>query len=495
MLRQLLILVLSLWPAAAVAQVQIAWNQPTSGVAVALDSGDNVFTARYEYNPGGDITVTKRDPLGALVWSVSYDQTDNTKWDKATWLAADPSGNVLISGTVMSGYSNPVNAASILMKYSPTGQLLWRNVYETGFDGSYTKKCLVDETGNIYVLGMGSGPAGYVTKVKKFAPDGTALWSYFDADGIGAPVNVKFAPDGDLVIAARAIFGSINGYARIDRDGQKVWSYPGVQSLTVGDAAGDLDGNTYLVHGVYQSGGGTTIRKLSPQGALLWSNDYAISAFRVEVGSDNRAVACGFPNAGSFGAAFLKVDESGGLLWSNPDADGPHALLSHAQLVLDADNNAYLAAGLMTAQAVCKVSSDGTSAWTATVPGGGYAYGIAVGSTGDIFMAGATTARLAQAGSSAAPEVMVESGLALRGGFPNPSTGNATIRYRLPAAGAVSLGLFDLAGREVLQLRSGVDGSGEKAVRADLSGLPAGTYFCRLQAGGEVRTTALRVVR
>jgi len=75
----------------------------------------------------------------------------------------------------MSGYSNPVEAASIVMKFRPDGVLVWRRVYEGGFDGSSVRKCLVDRYDDVYVLGMGSGPSGRVTKVKKFASDGTVL--------------------------------------------------------------------------------------------------------------------------------------------------------------------------------------------------------------------------------------------------------------------------------------------------------------------------------
>jgi hypothetical protein len=289
-----------------------------------------------------------------------------------------------------------VKAASIVMKFDPDGNLRWRHVYESSFDGSYTKKCLVDADDNVYVLGMGHGPAGFVTKVKKFGPDGTALWSYFDADGIGAPVNFKFTPDGFIVIAARSIYGSINGYAKIDLGGNKVWSYPGVFSLTVGDAAGDLLGHTYLVHGENALNPRTVIKKLDPSAALVWENLYALAGFRVEVGTDGRAVVSGFPNAGSGGAAFIKIDQGGGLICANLDADGPLALLLHAQMLLDASNNAYLAAGTLFEMAVCKVNSDGTSAWTATTTGG-YAYGVALGQTADtVFVVGGATARLSE---------------------------------------------------------------------------------------------------
>ena len=169
----------------------VDWVQPTRGVSIAVDAADNVYTLDYVYALGAEMILTKRDASGALVWERSYDQTDSTKWERASWVTTDNRGNVIVCGTYMSGYSNPVEAASIVMKFDPNGNLLWRNVYESSFDGSSVKKCLVDASGNIYVLGMGSGPAGYVTKVKKFAPNGAAQWSYFDSAGIGAAVQLQ----------------------------------------------------------------------------------------------------------------------------------------------------------------------------------------------------------------------------------------------------------------------------------------------------------------
>lgn len=396
-------------------EVIVDWIAPTTGVSIAVDAADNVYTVYYEYNPGEEITLTKRDVNGNLLWEASYDQTDPTKWEKATWVTTDNENNILVSGTLMSGYYNPVNAASILMKYTPTGDLLWRQVYESGFDGSYTRKCLVDASNNIYVLGMGSGPAGYVTKIKKFASNGSALWSYFDADGIGAPINIKFTADGSLVVVCRSIYGSVNGYAKIDVNGNKIWSYPGVYSLTVGDASGDLFGNTYLVHGEYVSNPGTVIKKVGQAGNLIWENVYALSGFRIDVGTDNCAVVSGYPNQGTAGAAFIKVNESGELLWANLDADGPLGLMLHARMLLDEDNDAYLAAGTLFEMAVCKVNNDGTSEWTQTLPGS-YANDITLGNDGySIFVVGGNTARLIWNSSVNSPPAF---------GVPNPVNGS-----------------------------------------------------------------------
>ncbi len=382
------------------AQVAVDWFNAPGGVSIAVDNTDNVYTANWEYNPGGDITLTKRNASGAILWQTTYDNTNVTRHEVATWVETDHAGNILVSGVIRSGYSNPVNANSVLMKFSPDGWLLWRVVYETDFDGSSTRKCLVDANNNIYVLGLGIGPAGMVTIVKKFSPSGAALWSYFDNAGIGAPINFKFTPDNHLLLIGRGIFGSINGYAKIDLNGNHIWSLAGVNSLTVGDAAGDNFGNTYLVHGQYVVGGqGSLIKKLSQSGVLLWSRTHSMSGFRVEVGTDNNPVISGFPNSGSGGAAFMKYDRTGTVLWQNLDADGPsYALLLHAQMKLDGANAAYLAAGTLFEMAICKVNSNGSAAWMGTVPGS-YANGFDFGTDNSVYAVGGNTARFSQGGA------------------------------------------------------------------------------------------------
>lgn len=491
-MRSIAVLAALVLPTLAAASVEVEWVEFTAGVSIALDASDNVFTAYYSYSPGGDITVTKRNLDGGLLWESTYDQLDGTKWEKATWVQTDRNGSVLVSGSLMSGYSNPVNAASTLMKFNADGDLEWRKVFETDFDGSFTTKCLVDEDDNIYVLGMGSGAPGFVAKVKKFAPDGTVLWTYHDTDGIGRPVNFKLVPGDGIVIAARSIFGSINGYAKIDRDGNRLWGFPGVNSLTVGDADGDELGNTYLVHGVYEMGGGTTIKKLSPGGALLWSHDYDLAAFRVEVGGDDHPVVCGFPDQNTPGAAFLKADPDGGIVWSNPDADGPLGLLLHAHMIMDADDNIYLAAGLLNQMAVCKVDRDGTSAWTATTPGSN-AYALALGSDRSVYVVDGATAKLRQ--SSPAEVVAPALSAATLTCAPNPCRTAATIQYRIPSTGPVTLRLHDSRGNRVAVLVDEVQAQGRQSVQFGVSGLTSGVYYYQLQYGATVEGGRLTVVK
>jgi hypothetical protein len=485
--------ILVLLPMMGFTQANVDWYNYPGGVSIATDDSNNVYTANWDYSPAGDITLTKRDSTGSILWEVSYNNTDQTRHEVATWVETDNNGNILVSGTIRSGFSNPVNVSSLLMKFDPSGNLLWRVVYETDFDGSSTKKCIIDAQNNIYVLGTGNDGTAVVSKVKKISSDGIALWSYLDNAGIGLPVNIKFTPDDQVLIVGRAPYGSINGYAKITKDGTHVWSYPGVNSLTIGDAAGDAEGNSYLVHGEYVNNGGTVIKKVSPAGSLVWENTYALTAFRVEVGSDNMPVACGFPNTGSGGSSFIKVDGSGGIVWVNNDADGPLNLLMHAQLKMDDSDNIYLAAGTIFEMAICKVNSDGSSAWTATMPGS-YAYCFDIGSDNNVYVVGGTTGRIVQY-PQITNEVEFNIQEDITNVFPNPFNSEVNIAFTLQDPQYVRIWIIDSKGQVVDELENSLLLSGSwnyqwsPLDKHDIS--RNGTYFLNIIKGQKVETKKL----
>jgi hypothetical protein len=384
------VLILLLCTSLVQAQVTVDWFNYPGGVGIATDSVNNVYTANWDYNPAGDITLTKRNSSGVILWNASYNNTDNTKHEVATWVEVDRAGNILVSGTIRSGYSNPVNAASLLMKFNAAGVLLWRVVYESSFDGSYTRKCLVDANNNIYVLGLGTGPIGQVTKVKKFDASGNALWNYFDTCG-GAPVNFKFTPDNKIILIKRGITGSINSYSKIDLNSNLIWNTAGITSISGGDAAGDAFGYTYIVNGAPSE-----LKKLSPNGAVIWTQPNAFNGNKVEVGTDHQPVVGGYPNT-SYGVVIMKYDVSGNLLWQNLDADGPSiSLLALAPMRLDASNAVYIAGSTMSSMGVCKVNSNGSSGWAATTSSG-YPVWFSFGTDNNVYVTGGTTARFMQA--------------------------------------------------------------------------------------------------
>ncbi|MCX6640780.1 MAG: T9SS type A sorting domain-containing protein [bacterium] len=75
--------------------------------------------------------------------------------------------------------------------------------------------------------------------------------------------------------------------------------------------------------------------------------------------------------------------------------------------------------------------------------------------------------------------------------FPNPSNAGAVVRFTLPGAGLVRVGLFDVNGRDI-GATSASGGSplqetwfpaGTHDLRLDAKDLPSGVYLVRLDAG------------
>lgn len=377
-----------------IAQPQLQWYNYPGGVSIALDASENVYTANWDYNPGGDITLTKRDSSGNIIWEVPYNNIDNSRHEVATWLETDLNNDVIVSGTIRSGFSSPVNVNGILIKYDGSGNLLWRLNTGNDFEGSSTVKCLIDENNNIYAFGLGNTNLGMRTQIKKYNTSGDLLWTYNDESGIGAPQNVKLTSDGAILLICRSITGNLNGVAKVDQNGDLLWAQSGIASFTAGDAIGDFDGNTYIVHGTnLVSQNSTILEKRSSTGELIWQSNHSMVGYRVELGPDYLPIICGFPSANQVGVAFAKFNESGNLLWENNDADGPlYGLLAHGMMKVDEQGSAYLIGSTMSQMAICKVNSDGSSAFTVESPSG-YPVDFDLGNEQAIYLVGGTTSK------------------------------------------------------------------------------------------------------
>ncbi len=79
--------------------------------------------------------------------------------------------------------------------------------------------------------------------------------------------------------------------------------------------------------------------------------------------------------------------------------------------------------------------------------------------------------------------------------YPNPFNPQTTIAYSLPRDTRVRLQVFDVRGRLVRTLVDGPRAAGQHTVPFDGTSLASGTYFYRLDAGGEVVTRTMTLVK
>ncbi|HEY3295093.1 MAG TPA: T9SS type A sorting domain-containing protein [bacterium] len=81
------------------------------------------------------------------------------------------------------------------------------------------------------------------------------------------------------------------------------------------------------------------------------------------------------------------------------------------------------------------------------------------------------------------------------GAYPNPFNAQTTLTLSLPQRGDLSLAVYDIAGREVQRLQSGVYDAGIYRFRFDAAALPSGLYFVRAMTARAVLTRKVLLLK
>jgi Beta-propeller repeat len=194
--------------------------------------------------------------------------------DILTGIAADPSGNILISGYTFGafpGYANPDHVAEdFIAKFDPSGNQLWLQQFSAGAS-DYLNAITTDAAGNIYAGGLTTGAFPPVTNptnspeavVVKLDPKGNTLWLRQFASGSGIDVRaltvdgngalllagvfsqqtMQLGPDEVELQSQQAFAAKLNAAT-----GQTIWQQTlGTSRITILNAiASDAAGNTYL---------------------------------------------------------------------------------------------------------------------------------------------------------------------------------------------------------------------------------------------------------
>ncbi|MEM8599050.1 MAG: T9SS type A sorting domain-containing protein, partial [Bacteroidota bacterium] len=103
-------------------------------------------------------------------------------------------------------------------------------------------------------------------------------------------------------------------------------------------------------------------------------------------------------------------------------------------------------------------------------------------------------------GSGAADEAPVAASAAVPSGieldaYPNPTAGATTVRFGLEQASAVRVAVYDALGREVAVLAEGVREAGWHNAVLSGTDLASGVYVVRVEAGAEIVTKRVTVLR
>lgn len=140
----------------------------------------------------------------------------------------------------------------------------------------------------------------------------------------------------------------------------------------------------------------------------------------------------------------------------------------------------------------------GDTSWTdasATLPASVYGQQVYIAfhhNANDMFLLFLDDIRVVEGNYSAGIEN--NSQVSVLSAYPNPFRVNTNIAFELKNTSEVTLQLFDLSGKMVMQRNAGIMNSGLNRIEVDGTSLPAGVYYYTLTINGET-TSAHKIVK
>jgi len=235
--------------------------------ALATDKSGNVYAAGHTLGSLGgpnqgswDVFLAKFDPNGKRLFLKQY---GTRNWDKVTGLGIDSAGNLYVGGFTYGafpGQSNQGDRDYFLLKLDGNGKLLWAR-QGGSYGGEVTLGLAVEPGGAAYLVGQTDGvlpgqkgQGGTDIFVVKYDPTGKLLW----ARQLGTPADDRgqsAAFGGGALYVAGTTGGSFTGSGlgtkafllRLSPQGNLVWAREfGVQVI---EGQGVISGSAYVALG------------------------------------------------------------------------------------------------------------------------------------------------------------------------------------------------------------------------------------------------------
>ena len=348
-------------------------------------------------------------------------------------------------------------------------------------------------------------------------PSGDSIWSY-DSSHRNLVFALTATSDGGCLIAGRDSTLDM-GLIKLDSAGREEWSHsyddPLVQGTTAYGVAETRDSGFILCGDVIDYlGSYVRLVRTDAAGETLWTHLYS-----GPVGPSLQAI-CETPDRGFLAAGsefdtlpghsrnvvyLVRTDSTGAIVWTRDIAPADTTVGSEALALCTTRDSGYVIAGMIdwsdSARAwLVKLDANADTVWTSVLPGSGRERAVDVRQTADggYVLAGTSDAPndsilLFKTDSAGHIEVGIAEerptpcehiALSVE---PSPASRAARIRCTLPANAEASLGIFDVAGR---QIGSSL-GIRHSEFRLDLRSMPAGVYLLRLESDGESATRKL----
>jgi hypothetical protein len=278
------------------------------------DSGSIFVTGTSITYPYGektvylDISTAKFNSSGILEWQKSYFNS-GAHQDVARALTLDKYSNVYVVGEFSDTTDN--SYSFVTLKYSPSGDLLWARKKTNAYHYPYYRKgIIIDSSLNVHVICSDE----HMSYLIKYNSNGDSLWTFSTTD---------FLTESLADYQNNILLTGGNKIKKISPEGELLWDKTIPTILYTSNLTKDLNGNYYLCG---EKNDTLYLYKISATGEVIWSKyykKYQISPFyyfentqRIIFTKDGN-ILLGFetPKTDISDLTLMKFNLSGDLLW------------------------------------------------------------------------------------------------------------------------------------------------------------------------------------
>jgi Subtilase family/Secretion system C-terminal sorting domain len=289
-----------------------------------MDGDGNIYTTGNTRISDSEtaILTTKMDCDGVTAWEDEFTHPGGTAMSYGVALALDQSGNLYVAG--MGRLASSGDYDLLVVKYSSSGNQSWQYVFNGGGDDIGTG-IVVDANANVYVSTASQGTStGFDYRLVKLNSSGSVAWNnahnFSSLDDF--PVGIELSPDesGAIVTGVSASSATVWDFATLRRSTSSgsltATNTTDAQGVVLDEPAGfgkDASGNFYIAGTVTTSPGHTIIKTIKLDASL------------------NPVWQTGYDGAGKTSKArAISVDVSGNVYVGGHDTDASenvHSLL------------------------------------------------------------------------------------------------------------------------------------------------------------------------
>jgi hypothetical protein len=336
------------------------WGGPSwdDAYGVAADRDGNIYSMGQTQSFGvanGDVFVLKYDRAGNLKWKKTWGGAIH---EMCYGIAVDSAGNAYLAGYSASFKEN--ENVLVLLKYDPSGNLLWQKLYESN-GSNYGFSIKLDRDGNIYIGGQTtySGVNGGDSLLMKYDRGGNKIWAVtWDFDTWDSISDITLDRNGNIIALVNMYSDATNlnrvAILKLDGSGnvllKKTWtsdsSYPG-------GVVTDSENNIYLTAEAYDSEADKSkfcLVKYDSTFNLIWQKSWTAMqyscVYKIAIDSDDKLYTTGdtYENNGLDYMVLLKYDKNGNLLLQEKYAGSSYSIGNN--LFIDEVNNLYIAGSI-----------------------------------------------------------------------------------------------------------------------------------------------------